>query len=121
MLPGLTDNVTMILALSAASERLVALIKGFFKSLDERQTDKDAERKRQLILRFVAIVSGIVTAALASSFIIQSSSQSWKFALEVVGLGILAGGGSDLWNSVLGYLNSVKDIKKGQRPAPSGQ
>lgn len=110
MFPDLTDNVAMILALSAASERLVALVKGSFEWLHKpTPADPHHERLRQWSLRLIAVISGIITAALSSDSVFGTTDFSWR---AVVGLGILAGGGSDLWNSVLGYLNSLKDEQK---------
>lgn len=110
----LTDaNVELILAISAASERLVALVKGRIEWLDKATpTNEDHERNRVWVLRLMAVISGILTAAIASYFIVETPHNGARFWMEAIGVGILAGGGSDFWNSVLGYLNSVKDIKK---------
>lgn len=105
----LPDIVTLILALSTASERLVTLIKGSSRWLNTPNKDADKERWRQWVLRLIAIGSGLITAFLSSEFILQQG-YSW---LGIVGLGLMAAGGSDLWNSSLGYLNSLKDQKKG--------
>lgn len=32
--------------------------------------------------------------------------------VTIIGLGILASGGSSFWNSILTYLSKVKDMKK---------
>ena len=41
---------------------------------------------------------------------VANPSKSWA----VIGLGVLASGGSGLWNSVLTYVAKVKDIKKAE-------
>jgi hypothetical protein len=110
MISGLTESVAMIAALSAASERLVAIVKGRIKWLDEPKTDLADERNRRLVLRLMAIISGIVTAALSGQYLVAGSTDyNWQ---TLVGAGILAGGGSDFWNSTLGYLNALKDKQK---------
>ena len=108
-MPDLNDYIPTLLALSAASERLVVLIKGRYAWLNDPKTG-DSERWRKFCLRVIAIASGILTAALASPYVFPDDSASEKkLWLEIVGLGILAAGGSDLWNSILGSVNGMKD------------
>ena len=107
----LTAIVTLILALSVASERLVEIIKGFIPVLDKTNTtDEKAEARRRSYLQILAVLSGILTAFLAQDYIpkeIADSMRGWS----ILGLGLLASGGSGFWNSVLTYVTKVKDIK----------
>lgn len=107
-LDDIADVVTLILALSAASERLVAIVKGAFSFLDTPNPDPAQERRRVQWLRVIALAAGIVTAFLAEGLVFEAHALDW----DTLGLGVLAAGGSDLWNSILGYLNGVKDVQK---------
>jgi hypothetical protein len=106
----LTAIVSLILALSIASERLVEIIKGWIPVLDQPRTDPKEESRRGSCLQILAVFSGILTAYLARDYVpaeIAGSVQGGAW----VGLGLLASGGSGFWNSVLTYVTKVKDIK----------
>ena len=110
-LTKLTAIVTLILALSVASERLVEIIKGFVPSLGKENPDPTEEARRGSYLQILAVLAGILTAFLAQDYIpkeIGDSTKGWA----IFGLGLLASGGSGFWNSVLTYVTKVKDIKK---------
>lgn len=103
--------VSLILSLSIASERLVEIVKGFFPSLDKANSDPVREGRRRSYLQILAVMSGIGTSYLARDFLpteLAKVPEGWA----VIGLGLLASGGSGLWNSVLSYLTQVKEIKK---------
>jgi O-antigen/teichoic acid export membrane protein len=100
----------MILALSIASERLVEIIKGFFPALEKASADENAEARRRSYLQILAVLSGIATALLAQDYIPVELDVTPKW-WSIVGLGLLASGGSGFWNSVLTYMANVKDIK----------
>jgi hypothetical protein len=110
-LNDLNDVVVVLGALSVASERLVEIVKGWRPFLSHK-TVGDDERKRKLYLHGLAIAAGVVTAFLALWFLEEPFGA--VFVAKGLGLGILASGGSALWNSVLTYLIKVKDIKNGE-------
>ena len=109
-----TAVVSVILALSVASERLVEIIKGLVPWLNVPASTEAEEGRRRSALQFLAVVCAVLTAYLAGDYVKavvtlpESISETWA----VLGLGLLASGGSGLWNSVLTYLGKVKDIKK---------
>lgn len=110
-LTELTALVSLIAALSIASERLVEIIKGYCPSLDQQKTDPKEEGKRRSNLQMLAVASGIVTALLASNYVpaqLSEPSKGWS----IIGLGLLASGGSGFWNAILTYLLKVKDAAK---------
>ncbi|MDP1991496.1 MAG: hypothetical protein Q8K00_10785 [Syntrophales bacterium] len=112
----LTAIVGVILALSIASERLVEIVKGFIPILEKQDTDPTAEGRRRSYLQILAVLSGVLTAFLARDYIppeIAKPTESWS----ILGLGLLASGGSGFWNSVLTYVTKAKDIKKAQANA----
>jgi hypothetical protein len=107
----ITAIVSIILALSIASERLVEIIKGLIPWLDKQNPDPRGEGIRRTCLHILAVISGVLTVYLAKDYIPEDVARptgSWA----ILGLGLLASGGSSLWNSVLSYLTNVKDIKK---------
>jgi hypothetical protein len=111
---NLSTIVSLIGALSVASERLVEIIKGFIKCLNEPGADAEKEGWRRSYLHLLATFSGIVTTFLAHPVIPKDifDPQKPDHYLRLLALGLLASGGSGLWNSVLTYLGKIKDLKK---------
>jgi drug/metabolite transporter (DMT)-like permease len=104
--------VSVLVALSVASERLVEILKGLCSFLNQENSDKKKEGWRRASLQALAVVAGIITALLAQPAIkavVPGLSEHWA---GIVALGLLASGGSGFWNAVLAYVLSVKDIKK---------
>jgi hypothetical protein len=110
----LTVIVSLILALSIASERLLEIVKGFIGKLAEKGKTEKQERHRRSALQLLAVVSGIVTTFLAAPVlpenIVPSVTGNGRW-LSLVALGLLASGGSGLWNGILTYVLKVKDLK----------
>jgi O-antigen/teichoic acid export membrane protein len=103
--------VTLMIGLSIATERLVEIVKGFVGFLGTEQADADAERRRKALLQILAVAAGIFTAWSAADYVpddIAKPTESWK----IIGLGLLASGGSGFWNSIATYFLKVKDLKK---------
>ena len=103
--------VSLMVALSIATERLVEIIKGFSAYLSKEQTDEKSERVRKSALQTLAVLAGIFTAWSASGYIpaeISRPTESW----QIIGLGLLASGGSGFWNSIATYFLKIKDLKK---------
>lgn len=103
--------VSLMIALSVATERLVEIAKGLSAFLSKEQTDEDLERRRKAALQVLAVVAGIFTAWSASSYIpseVAKPTESW----HIVGLGLLASGGSGFWNSIATYVLKLKELKK---------
>ena len=111
-LNNLSEIVAVILALSIASERLVEIIKGLIPFLtQEHTTDPRKEAWRRAALHILAVVAGIVTARLAQP-VIPTKPGALSSDFSFLALGLLASGGSGLWNSVLTYFLRIKDIKE---------
>ena len=109
---NLSTIVSILVALSVASERLVEIIKGLSSFLNTQNSDSTKERLRRAALQALAVLAGIITALLAQPAIkdiVPGLSGHWK---GIVALGLLASGGSGFWNAILGYVLNVKDIKK---------
>ncbi|MBL8150794.1 MAG: hypothetical protein JNN15_12790 [Blastocatellia bacterium] len=103
--------VTLLLTLSTASEKLVEIVKNLFPFLMEKDlTNSRRESRRCATIHLLTVLAGIATAFLSRSAFPQEILDTSKDS-TVVGLGLLASGGSSLWNSLLSYLLKVKDIK----------
>ncbi len=126
---NLSTVVSVIAALSVASERLVEIIKGLVPFLNNQTSDAQKERWRKICLQLLAMVAGIITAFLANTWIQSALPAEWtKNYAMILMLGLLASGGSGFWNSLLNYLLQLKNLKKaeikritgGQNPPPGG-
>lgn len=136
----LSTLVALILAVSLASERLVAIVKSLIPQLRSSQNSTLATeagtapspegmpgnaKMRRIIVR--VIVLG--TAWLTSSFFAGEDILSFKSFVGQIPFGsgddpakipvfimaILASGGSEVWKNILGYTKAVRDIKIGER------
>ena len=111
---SLMSFVTLLITLSIASERLVEIIKNAIPWLNNRNTDPKKEGWRRGILQAMAVIAGILTAHLVGPFLGDLVSGAWKSVPGLLALGLLVSGGSGLWNTVLSYLLSLKNIKAAQ-------
>jgi hypothetical protein len=124
----LSSIISLLIALSMASERLVEIVKTSVTSiltsslidikedniyiLGSKQTEPRKERKRLLTLYFVSLISGCVTVWLAKDIIPKEVLSIEYNTLNILGMGLLVSGGSSFWNSALGYANQVKEVTK---------
>jgi protein-S-isoprenylcysteine O-methyltransferase Ste14 len=107
--------VAVLVVLSGAAERLVEIIKGLIPFLNQVRVDPKQEELRKAGVHLLAVGCCVITASLAYPQIVEALG--WTATevprwVTVAGMGLLAAGGSSLWNSVLGYLVSLKNIKK---------
>lgn len=108
----ITAIVGLLIALSVASERLVEIVKGLIPPLSGKFKDPRTEGWRCAANQLLAVAAGVLTAFLAapaipSEVLPQSATGSWT----ILALGLLASGGSGLWNAVLSYVLLLKDDK----------
>ena len=106
----LTTVISLLVALSIASERLVDIIKGLIPWLNQPRRKPAEEGWRKAVLQIIAVIAGITTAWLASAAIPKGIGipDDWTGTLA---LGLLASGGSGFWNSILTYVTKAKDLK----------
>jgi hypothetical protein len=116
----LSTFVALILAISLAAERLVSILKTFFKWLDEKKANAGAEKVRRIVVLVIAFLAAWITAAFLTEgggwSLFGSIVVSDGHTLPAWLVGFLASGGSALWNNILGYTKAVKDIRKEQLP-----
>lgn len=112
MLETLVTFATVMLALSVASERLVELFKGFSEDLTGKKLDAAIERKRQLKVHWLSLLTSAAVVFLLQDYIKSSLDLPTMGAWEFIAFTILASGGSSTWNSIVSYLLSLKNIKQ---------
>jgi hypothetical protein len=103
----LTTVISLLVALSIASERLIDIIKGLVPRLNQ-QRRKPTEGWRKAALQVIAVIAGITTAWLAGPAVPAFLPHDFTGKLA---LGLLASGGSGFWNSILTYVTKAKDVK----------
>jgi hypothetical protein len=109
-LDDLNKFLALMAALSVAVERLVEILKTFvFKKLNLTLTDPEQEAMRQGKVQVLALIASLLTSLLLGWLGILPGG--WTGAL---GMGLLASGGSGLWNSLLGWAKGLKDIRQAQ-------
>lgn len=107
---GLIALIGVLISLSVASERLVEIIKNCIPQINKENPNEQYEGYRRALIQSLAVLSGILTAFMARDYLppeIAKLSSNWS----IIGLGLLASGGSGFWNSILTYVTKVKDIK----------
>lgn len=108
------NAVSLLAALSVATERLVEIIKGSIPWLNAPAGDAKQEGWRQAALHVLAAVAGIVTAWMANSVITGTIPGQWSTGGGIIVIGLLASGGSGFWNSILSYVKATKDLQEAQ-------
>lgn len=112
MLDTLITFVTVMLALSVASERLVELVKGFSSDLTGKKPDPKVERERQLKVHWISVVASAAVVLLLQDYIASSLKLKQLEWWHAIAFTLLASGGSSTWNSIISYLLSLKNIKQ---------
>src|ERR1700693_823729 len=104
MLDNLNNLVTVLVSLSVASERLVEIIKSWIPWLNTKQLSDSGEDRRRAAVQIMAGAAGVAPSSPASPVLdgllkTTVSDKPWV----LLGLGLLASGGSGMWNSALSY------------------
>jgi len=111
---------TVILAISLAAERLVAIVKTLWPWLRKEQQDTatgevlPADRWRQLVVLAIAFACSWITAAFLAGGIPAGLTGMIAFpglALPTSIAGLLATAGSAFWAPIVGYARAAKDLK----------
>jgi len=111
---------TYVLAVSTANERLVALIKTLVPWLSEKPVDATGlfnsthERRRAFVLQLITLAVAMLSTYLLTEkgglkiCIDPKLPDCYDFWV----IGLLSLGGTAFWNSILGYANALKDVKR---------
>lgn len=109
---NLPEVITMIIALSVASERLVEIVKGMWPWLDQEKANQSNEARRKAAVQALAVVAGIIVTALTwnlvGAVIAPGKTPFWS----VLAVGLLASGGSGFWHTILGLVTSTRDLRR---------
>jgi hypothetical protein len=107
----ISTNVAYLAALSMAAERLVQIIRGIpgLELATENEKDLKAEARRSAKINGLAVLTGLITSAIAHWLGVLPVAKNWP---EVLMYGVLAGAGSGFWNAVLSYLLELKSLNK---------
>ncbi len=131
---ALQGILAYLIAMSLASERLVAILKTFVPTLseeakkDNQEVDLIRDRNRRLVLQGFAILSSWITVGLSAptiggdlpslgAFAPFHPISFGTFSLPVILLAVLTSGGSALWNNVMGYTKAIKDTSQVKKAA----
>lgn len=115
MLETLINFVTVFLALSVATERLVELVKGMIPVLNGPSLIPKYEVWRQFVIHLMSLVAAAVVVSLSQDYIVSTLKPQITSPMsreQIAAFAILASGGSSFWNSILTYLLSLKNIKR---------
>ena len=120
----LSTFFTLMAAMSIAAERVVEIIKGIFPSLAATDPDANKERRRHMVLQFLAALAGIVVAAahvqVNSSLgnFMNSDYDAWSLpgmglmTVKYVIIGVMVSGGSAMWNHALDIVGALKTVEE---------
>ncbi|HYW09072.1 MAG TPA: hypothetical protein VE913_19080 [Longimicrobium sp.] len=111
----LQTMLAVVLAVSLATERLVAITKTVFPRLDDERPWRN-EQLRRITVQVIALISAWVSAALfvdGEVTLLQALVDTIgdaKTGIPVPLVALLATGGSAFWSQVVQYSSSVKTI-----------
>jgi hypothetical protein len=119
----LTAFLSAMIALSAAVERVVEIIKGMSRRLREDpdpRTDpqgKEAARRR-LVLQVLAALAGAAAALTIGpqNFLKTIPTEGYGSPVRwaaAIFIGLMASGGSAFWNHLLDIVGAIKNVKEG--------
>src|SRR5260370_18354361 len=110
-------------AMSIAAERVVEIIKGIFPSLAATDPDANKERRRHMVLQFLAALAGIVVAGAAyvqvnSSLgnFLNSDYNAWSLpgmglmTVKYLIIGVMVSGGAGIWKHAPAQLGALKNV-----------
>jgi len=117
MLDWLFALSTLLLALSLAIERLIAIIKTIFPRLEDEAKEKTLEedKPRRLIVQALAFLCAWLTCAFIADKgfdLIGTVTIIPERRLPVPFVALLSCSGSAFWSSMLGYIKATKNIKQ---------
>src|SRR5258708_18108695 len=107
----MSEFYTLMDEKSIAAERVVEIIKGMFPSLAATDSDANKERRRHMVLQFLAALAGIVVAAAAHVQVnsslgnfLNSDYDAWSLpgmglmTVKYLIIGVMVSGGGGTWD-----------------------
>ncbi len=111
MLKNLPALITLLIILSIATERFVEIIKGLSPWLDTPKPLPRDEGRRRAALQALAVLGGMLIAWLSHPVFKGILDELGNAFNVTIALGLLSSGGSGFWNTILGYVSNLKDLK----------
>lgn len=111
-LDWLISVLTLLVALSMSTERIVELVKSTLPWLKEGDPRALPENGRRLAVHALAVVAGIGAAFLGAPAIPDTLFPKPIDPRLLVALGLMASGGSSFWNSALGLAEGIRKERK---------
>ncbi len=102
--------ISLILAVSIASERLVTLIKTIFPSLAAAPATGQPEKSTLGIVKKVLLMVIAFGCSSLTAYFLPQPITIGTVNIPVLIMGLLASGGSAFWTNVLGYVSALKDL-----------
>jgi hypothetical protein len=116
---SLPEVVTCLVALSVATERAVEITKSLVPWLDQVRPEPVSEGRRRAFIQFLAVLFGVVISYFTWPIVAQvvvhpTPVNPGHDGPTIIALGLLSSGGSGFWNSILGYVVSLKVLKSAE-------
>ena len=114
LIDSLSATITMLIALSMATERGVEIVKSLIPWLDQVRTNRVEEGRRRAAVQFLAVVFGILITYMTwpvVAQVVKPGAAPGRDGSTILAIGLLSSGGSAFWNSILGYVLNVKVLK----------
>jgi hypothetical protein len=118
-LQSLPAVITLLIALSMATERAVEIIKSIIPWLDTVRPNPVTEGWRRATIQSMAVVFGIIITYITWPIIaeVMTTRGAARDGSLILALGLLSSGGSAFWNSLLGIVLNVKVMKDAEAKA----
>jgi hypothetical protein len=118
-LQSLPAVITLLIALSMATERAVEIIKSIIPWLDTVRPNPVKEGWRRATIQSMAVVFGIIITYITWPIIaeVMTTRGAARDGSLILALGLLSSGGSAFWNSLLGIVLNVKVMKDAEAKA----
>jgi len=117
-LDSLPITITLLIALSVATERAVEIVKSLTPWLDNVRPEPVSEGRRRAAIQALGVLFGIAIAFFSWPITAQvMGSSQVRDGSTIFALGLLASGGSGFWNSLLGIVLNLKVMKAAEAKA----
>src|SRR5919106_4202506 len=111
VMDSLSTMVTLLIALSVATERFVEIVKGLVPWLDVVKEDVREEGRRRAALQALAAAGGIVVSALSFPIAREILPEGLGTTTTAIALGLLASGGAGVWEFIFRYVTGIKKVE----------
>jgi hypothetical protein len=113
----LVSFLTSMLALSIGVERIVEILKAMIPWLRKEHANEAEAARRRYILQMLAASTGALTAAIIGPHnflptVIKENEATPHVVMSCVLLGLMASGGSAVWNHMLDIVATIKATRE---------